>query len=312
MAVYQWYANDFNLATDPLSTSDWSFAQGSGVISEIVGITTPIGDRAWQVDSDSSTFTFVNEAVTPGSDTVDVLMLARRESSASSLLGPRVRITEDTGVWSWYAGTVESTNTVHARLAPSGSPSSVTHPDYADLANVWFYIRVRIANTDTVQVKVWLETDPEPEMWTHEATFGSYPKETGQVGIGHWASTVSGREMYVAYYSVGTGVDAAPLPTEENLGLRITDIKEPNEANALVTGVTNARVKVWIGTNDSDWEDEIRSNRVIENGTLEVPVFPEDGFSLNDTVTVEVMWTVGTERKLFITETNVVDLEGGS
>ena len=95
-------------------------------------------------------------------------------------------------------------------------------------------------------------------------------------------------------------------------GIRINDIKEPNIANELVTGVTNARVKVWIGTNDSDWEDEIRSNRVIENGTLEVPVSPEEGFTLNDTVTVEVMWTVGTERKLFITETTVVDLEGGT
>ena len=99
---------------------------------------------------------------------------------------------------------------------------------------------------------------------------------------------------------------------EEDLGIKIEGIKEPNEADTLVTGVSNARVKVWIGTNDSDWEDDIRSNRVIENGTLEVPVFLEDGFSLNDTVTVEVMWTVGTERKLFITETTVVDLEGGT
>ena len=99
---------------------------------------------------------------------------------------------------------------------------------------------------------------------------------------------------------------------EEDLGIKIEGIKEPNEANALVTGVTNARVKVWVGTNDSDWEDEIRSNQAIENGTLEVPVSPEEGFTLNDTVTVEVMWTVGTERKLFIKETTVVDLGSGT
>ena len=98
---------------------------------------------------------------------------------------------------------------------------------------------------------------------------------------------------------------------EEDLGIRVTDIKEPNEADTLVTGVTNARVKVWIGTDDSGEEDDISSNQVIENGVLEVNVSDVE-FALNDTVTVEVMWTVGTERKLFIKETTVVDLEGGT
>ena len=89
-------------------------------------------------------------------------------------------------------------------------------------------------------------------------------------------------------------------------GITITEIKEPNEANILVDGVTNARVKVWFG-NDAGEEDRLYNNENITNGTLTIDEV--DG-GVGDTVLVEVMWTVGSERKLFITETTLI--EGGS
>ena len=92
-------------------------------------------------------------------------------------------------------------------------------------------------------------------------------------------------------------------------GITIDEIKEPNEANSLVDGVTNVRVKVWYGSSDTGIEDDLFIES-ITNGTLTVSAI--EGVPLGDPVIVEVMWTVGTERKLFITETTIVDLEGGS
>ena len=93
-------------------------------------------------------------------------------------------------------------------------------------------------------------------------------------------------------------------------GITITGIKEPNEPNTPVDGITNARVKVWSGTDDTGAEGDLLPDVSITNGTLSTGLSgsPE----IDAVLTVEVMWTVGTERKLFITETTVVDLEGGS
>jgi hypothetical protein len=107
------------------------------------------------------------------------------------------------------------------------------------------------------------------------------------------------------YYTIGIkGTEAA-----SNNGVRITGIKEPNVANQEVTDVSNARVKVWYGSDDTGEEDELFTAQSITNGTLEVQSV---GGTIDGAATVEVMWTVGTERKLFIAETTVVDLGSGS
>ena len=181
-----------------------------------------------------------------------------------------------------------------------------------DSTNVRLTSRLREAEgTVYIDVWVWDVGDEKPASPNFTYTDSSPIAAGGWIGIGTCRNTASTRSTHFGFVGFGNGADPAPT-SGTTYGIRITDIKEPNEADTLVTGVTNARVKVWIGTNDSDWEDEIRSNLVIEDGVLEVTVSPEEGFTLNDTVTVEVMWTVGTERKLFITETTVVDLEGGS
>ena len=101
----------------------------------------------------------------------------------------------------------------------------------------------------------------------------------------------------------------AVLSPPSSFGIRITDIKEPNEANTLVASVASPRIKVWRGTDDSGAEDDLlgedETDYPITNGILEVPL---PTYFVDDVVTVEVMWTVGTERKLFVKETTVVDL----
>jgi len=92
-------------------------------------------------------------------------------------------------------------------------------------------------------------------------------------------------------------------------GITITGIKEPNEADTLVTGVTNARVKVWYGSDDTGEEDELHTNQTITNGSLTTDLA---GGTVDGAAVVEVLWIDGTERKLFITDTTVVDLGSGS
>jgi hypothetical protein len=103
-----------------------------------------------------------------------------------------------------------------------------------------------------------------------------------------------------------TGPTIDPPPSTAQPGITITGIKEPNVANEEVTGVTNARVKVWEGTDDTGAEGRLLTEVAITNGTLSTGLSgsPE----IDAVVTVEVMWTVGTERKLLITDTTVVDL----
>lgn len=107
-----------------------------------------------------------------------------------------------------------------------------------------------------------------------------------------------------------TPITVAILPEDVGfIGIRIEDIKEPNQPNQLVTGVENARVKVWYGADDSGEEDDLYVDQAITDGTLEMGLISG---SLEDEVIVEVMWVVGGERRLFITKTTVIDLEAES
>ena len=333
MATYFWTADSLATSDLPTETAAWTalYNSGAGIVDAgIVSEASPVTSRSWRLNTTGTfgvnrTF-FLNETApavgsgdgevlllakavigTPGATNIDrvgLYVVTRFDKVASDgyVAGPRQR--------------ADTFNPTH-RLVRVDDGSNVqltssTQTEFGDLG--WCYFRFQVNGT-TLRYRWWLESEAEPTTWLFEETDATHTNDYSGFAPALGIVDNGDAQIYVAYFSVGTGVDAAPLPTEateENLGLRITDIKEPNEADALVTGVTNARVKVWIGTNDSDWEDDISSNRVIENGTLEVPVSPEDGFSLNDTVTVEVMWTVGAERKLFITETTVVDLGSGT
>ena len=90
-------------------------------------------------------------------------------------------------------------------------------------------------------------------------------------------------------------------------GITITDIKEPNEADSLVDGVTNARVKVWFGSDDAGEEDELHLNQTITNGSLTTEL---DGEMIDADVVVTVDWDAGGgEHKFFRHQTTVIDLD---
>jgi hypothetical protein len=94
------------------------------------------------------------------------------------------------------------------------------------------------------------------------------------------------------------------------LGITITDIKEPNAADALVgssVSVSNARVKVWYGSNDTGAEDEIHTGQTITSGGLEVEL---TGGTINGEFVATVDWDAGGgETKYFRTTGTIVDLD---
>jgi len=94
--------------------------------------------------------------------------------------------------------------------------------------------------------------------------------------------------------------------TSVRYGVRITDIKEPNQSDSLVTGVTNANFIYWLdGDGTSAATDEI-INQSITSGSMEVETQGTD----TDTPLVYVYWDAGGgETKFFRATPNIIDLD---
>ena len=92
-------------------------------------------------------------------------------------------------------------------------------------------------------------------------------------------------------------------------GVRITDIKEPNESDQLVTGVANATVYVWLPEFDEGAPTWTFTNQSITAGALEdielAGIGPEES-----SVVVTVHWDAGGgETKFFRYVPSVIDLD---
>jgi len=96
-------------------------------------------------------------------------------------------------------------------------------------------------------------------------------------------------------------------PSTTNYGIRLTGIKEPNESDALVTGVSNARARVWLDGIDEGAEDHLADTLSITAGAMDIPV---PGSSLTDTPIVNGDWDAGSgETKYFRTTGTIIDLD---
>jgi len=96
--------------------------------------------------------------------------------------------------------------------------------------------------------------------------------------------------------------------TTENWGFRLTDIKEPNTSDTLVTGVSTARVRVWLDGDDTGAPSFAPIvNQSITAGAMEVEIPSGDN---TDSPIVEVDWDAGGgETKFFRTAVTVIDLD---
>jgi len=99
----------------------------------------------------------------------------------------------------------------------------------------------------------------------------------------------------------------AVRPSQNNWGFTITDIKEPNESDTLVTGISNARVLVWLDGDDTVQADEEITNQSITDGdmTVELTVGSD-----SNTPKVYVDWDAGGgETKFFPATPTIIDLD---
>jgi len=116
--------------------------------------------------------------------------------------------------------------------------------------------------------------------------------------------TLSGGANYGAFTIGFATVD----PTR--LGVSITGIKEPNESDTLVTGVSNARAVVWTGDppSDASTANEVLTSQSITDGAMELEFTHTPGELA--TALIAVDWDAGGgETKYFRAEATIVDLD---
>jgi len=116
-----------------------------------------------------------------------------------------------------------------------------------------------------------------------------------------------------AFGSTGTFTDANAWiiavqgSASARWGFTVTDIKEPNESDTAVTGVSNARVLVWLGGDDTTAPSSEIINQSITSGSLTVELPVSDD---TDTPKVLVEWDAGGgETKFFQATPTIVDLD---
>lgn len=110
--------------------------------------------------------------------------------------------------------------------------------------------------------------------------------------------------------TAGPAINA--LPSTAIPGIVITDIKEPNESDALVgsggTSVTNARVRVWVGSDDTAAAKYELTDETITDGEMTLTLNTNE--TINDPVIASVDWDAGSgETKYFRTTGNIIDLD---
>ena len=306
------------LATSYTFLDHWTYSgTSSDFVIALEDGETPVGDKFFRVSSGGGSIggTMWWDARPTAVYPLEQLLLFRPLTATPTRFG-LVSTAPDRNTWGglYLRDVADPNGELAFRSIITNSTDILQQEDHSLGAtqNVWLYMRLRVtASGDNRQWqgRVWKHGETEPSTWPIDRNSDNIAYHADLYG---WGGIFNEDQMDIAFYSVGTDGDSAPFYELVNTGITITGIKEPNEANTEVTGVSTARVKVWHGTDDTGAEDEIYDSRSIENGALEVNFVPEDGFSPNDTVTVEAMWTVGTERKLFITETNVVEIGSGS
>jgi len=138
--------------------------------------------------------------------------------------------------------------------------------------------------------------------------------------FGSASSTYSKKPIYGAALREGTTAQADmdlllafltdPTLLTTRTGVTITGIKEPNESDTLVTGVSNARAVVWTGDppSDASTANEVLTSQSITDGAMELEFTHTPGELA--TALIAVDWDAGGgETKYFRAEATIVDLD---
>jgi len=170
----------------------------------------------------------------------------------------------------WFAGATWQSDTVQV----SGYPTGYT-------------------NTAQVRCDATVSTKPVLAYGTKTSNFTSENPD---------AFTTDGAAPDPASFTIGFA-----LADPTRWGFTITDIKEPNESDTLVTGVSNARVLVWLSGDNATAASHELTNQSITGGSMTVELPSGDE---TDTPKVHVEWDAGGgETKYFLATPTIIDLD---
>jgi len=109
--------------------------------------------------------------------------------------------------------------------------------------------------------------------------------------------------------TAGPTVDAPPATTAP--GIVITGIKEPNEVDTVVNGISSARARVWVGNDDTVAADYTLGSQTITDGAMTLTLNTSE--TISDPFIASVDWDAGGgETKYFRTTGTIVDLDSSA
>jgi hypothetical protein len=270
------------------------FSQLALTSSQIVEKANPIGTKCWEIvypaapTADRMSFARWDSGLSAADQ--EVLMLARRSSNVTFQLAFARMASNDsrTAVGGGLLGNGDSSNSVMEQYAANTLSTLGTAASHGlgNPVNNWIWIRVRAA-TGTVYLRMWNDGDAEPGTWLRTET--TTVTGANRQGFGIWHRNAADSCVQdIAWFSVASDGDTAPGPSPAVAPkVRVEGIKAPNKPDALVTGITTARVKLWVNKADVGAEDDVLYNQSITAGVLE---FESNVGAVGDPVIGNVQW----------------------
>ena len=304
MATYVWNPNSINTGVNPIGNG-WTYRTTNQYSTSTISlITTPVGDRAWELSTTStsnlSRLVSFDDIATSETD-MEVLSLQRRTSSTAGI-GNLHRISGAAGSQDGYFfGLRNNATERRGRFWTGGSQTnfgSETH-GFTTTVDTWFWIRSNVFGT-THRMKIWEDGTTEPVDWTLEQTDSAH--SSGGAGLGDFLRDTGGT-VHVAWFSVGTAGDPAPDTEAVPRKITITDLKDPNAANAQVKDATGVQVKLWIDKDDVGAPDVLVTDATVTGGTMEVTF--NSLAAVGDPVLGVAKWEDSNETYFFPIDTTV-------
>jgi len=217
MAQYSFNPNALATGVNPIGDGGWTQRMAAPTTSAIIAVATPIGSKAWAYTSINSHLAIVSsfDAVPSGTTDCEVLLLARTAGATGTVddlceLGAVSRMGGTVGSLSGYARALRFSDRAFARKwlgDGSSSYESLTHSlEY--LNNSWYWIKLQ-SNGTTHRARYRADGTLEPFEWVQTVTDADYL--SGGCGLGGFHNPQYGN-FEVAWFSVGTAGDTAPLP----------------------------------------------------------------------------------------------------
>ena len=190
----------------------------------ITSDTTPVGDKYVRFNT-SETHAYADggdrwfqwNGVPTNNDGHDILFCFRRDHATDTEILGAARYVVDTNdeLNTWAGGLRNNETDLRGRLLVEGVLSNAGSEDHnlSTTVNTWIWCRVRVEKGSHVyKARTWDDGDDEPSDWLLEWTDTGENLGNGGIGLSVYVR-IDTRNVDLAYLSVGTDGDSAPMPT---------------------------------------------------------------------------------------------------